>query len=47
MQQTCPKPWAGNPKKLGGYKQSLQPFIDEWKQAKQDIIDNFGDYPNV
>jgi hypothetical protein len=40
-----PKPWAGNPKKLIGYKPSLQPFIDEWKQAKQDIIDNFGECP--
>jgi alpha-N-acetylglucosamine transferase len=42
-----PKPWAENPKKLPGYKASIQLYINKWKEAKREIIDNFGDCPSL
>ena len=40
-----PKPWAGRPEKLKGYRTSIQPFIDRWKEAKKEIEEQYGEAP--
>lgn len=42
-----PKPWAEDPKKISGYKSSLQPYINQWKEAKAEIENVFGPAPVV
>lgn len=40
-----PKPWAENPRKLKGYRSSVQPYINQWKEAKAEIENAFGAAP--